>query len=109
MRCSNIQVSFKIPVPINQPDGNGTIYIYIKEAVENSVNNLKCVVPIVIREGIVETVIGFANKLKFIEENEEYYIQGVGHIRHGGTEEKVNIQNNTVTSMEIVSVGIADE
>lgn len=26
-----------------------------------------------------------------------------------GTEEKVNIQNNIVTSMEIVSVGIADE
>lgn len=107
MRCSNIQVSFKIPVPINQPDKNGIIYS--KAAVENSVNNLKCVIPIVVREGIVETVIGFANKLEFIEENEEYYIQGVGHIRHGGTEEKVNIQNNTVTSMEIVSVGIVDE
>ena len=107
MRCSNIQVSFKIPVPINKPDGNGTVYT--KEAVENSVNNLKCVIPIVIREGIVETVIGFANKLEFIEENEEYYIQGVGHIKHSGTEEKVNIQNNTVTSMEIVSVGIVDE
>ena len=107
MRCSNIQVSFKIPVPINKPDGNGAVYT--KEAVENSVNNLKCVIPIVIRKGIDETVIGFANKLEFIEENEEYYIQGVGHIRHGGTEEKVNIQNNTVTSMEIVSVGIADE
>lgn len=107
MRCSNIQVSFKIPVPINKPDGNGTVYT--KEAVENSVNNLKCVVPIVIRKGIDETVIGFANKLEFIEENEEYYIQGVGHIRHAGTEEKVNIQNNTVISMEIVSVGITDE
>ena len=107
MRCSNIQVSFKIPVPINQPDGNGTIYT--KEAVENSVNNLKCVIPIVIREGIVEAVIGFADKLEFIEKNKEYYIQVVGHIRHGGTEEKVNIQNNTVTSMEIVSVGIVDE
>lgn len=107
MRCSNIQVSFKIPVPINTPDGNGTVYT--KEVVENSVNNLKCVIPIVIREGIVETVIGFANKLEFIEENEEYYIQGVGHIRYGGTEEKVNIQNNIVTSMEIVSVGIADK
>lgn len=107
MRCSNIQVSFKIPVPINKPDGNGTVYT--KEAVENSVNNLKCVIPIVIREGIVETVIGFANKLKFIEENEEYYIQGVGHIRHGVTEEKVNIQNNIVTSMEIDSIGIVDE
>lgn len=107
MRCSSIQVSFKMPVPINQPDGNGTVYT--KEAVENSVNNLKCVIPIVMREGIVETIIGFANKLEFIKENEEYYIQGVGHIMHGGTEEKVNIQNNTVTSMEIVSVGIVDE
>ena len=26
MRCSNIQVSFKIPVPINNPDGNGAVY-----------------------------------------------------------------------------------
>ena len=107
MRCSNIQVSFKIPVPINNPDGNGTVYT--KEVVENSVNNLKCVIPIVMREGIVETVIGFVNKLEFIEENEEYYIQGVGHIKHGGTEKKVNIQNNTVISMEIVSVCITDE
>ena len=107
MRCSNIQVSFKIPVPMNKPDGNGVIYT--KEAIENSVNNLKCAIPIVAREGFVETVIGFANKLEFIEENEECYIQGIGHIRHGGTEEKVNIQNNTVTSMEIVSVGIVDE
>ena len=107
MRCSNIQVSFKIPVPINQPNGNGIIYT--KEAVENSVNNLKCIVPIVIREGIVETVIGFANKLKFIEEDQEYYLLGNGYIKHGGTEEKLDIQNNMVTSMEIVSIGIPND
>lgn len=32
MRCSNISVSFRIPVPIDKPDGNSTVYT--KEAVE---------------------------------------------------------------------------
>ena len=104
MRCSNIQVSFKIPVPINQPDGNGTIYT--KKSVENAVNNLKCAIPIVMIDDISETVIGFANKLEFAEKDQEYYILGNGYIMHGGTEEKVDIQNNMVTSMEIVCIGI---
>lgn len=73
MRCSNIQVSFKIPVPINKPDGNGVVYT--KEVVEKAVLESKLGLPIEIINGTESIVVGITDKLKLTEYNDEYYIE----------------------------------
>lgn len=107
MRCSNIQVSFKIPVPINKPDGNGTVYT--KEAVERAVLGSRQRLPIKTIKEADSAVIGMTNKLWFSNHNGEYYIEGTGRIWNGGTEEIVDVKDDKVLSMQIVGIGIPDK
>lgn len=107
MRCSNIQVSFKIPVPINKPDGNGTVYT--KEVVEKAVLESKLGLPIEIINGTESIVVGITDKLKLTEYNDEYYIEVSGMIWHGGTKETVDVKDNMIDSMQIVGIGIPDK
>ena len=39
MRTENIEVTFKIPIPVDKPDLNGVIYS--KEAIRNAYKNVK--------------------------------------------------------------------
>lgn len=39
MRIENIEVTFKIPIPVGKPDLNGVIYS--KEAIRNAYKNVK--------------------------------------------------------------------
>lgn len=103
MRCSNIQVTFKMPVPIDEPDGN--FVVYKKEAVKKAVLESASGLPITFER----IPIGIANDLRFVEENGRCYIEGTGFIFYGGTEERVDIENKIVNSMNIVGVGISDE
>ena len=107
MRCSNIQVSFRIPVPIDKPDGNGTVYT--KEAVERAVLGSRQRLPIKTIKGADSTVIGMTNKLWFSNHNGKYYIEGTGMILNGGTEEIVDAKDDRVLSMQIVGIGIPDK
>ena len=106
MRSSNIQVSFKIPVPINKPDGNGVVYT--KEVVEKAVLESKLGLPIEIINGMESIVVGVTDKLKLIY-NDEYYIEVSGVIWHGGTKETVDVKDNMIDSIQIVGIGIPDK
>ena len=39
MRSENIEVTFKIPIPVDKPDLNGVIYS--KDAIKNAYKNVK--------------------------------------------------------------------
>lgn len=107
MRTENIEVTFKIPIPVDKPDFNGVIYS--KEAIRNAYKNVKDI-PIEIPCSDYQFLpIGVAQEVELIEDEKGIYITGVGLVWHGGTEESVEMVNDKVTSFHVRGVGIAKE
>lgn len=107
MRTENIEVTFKIPIPVDTPNLNGVIYS--KEAIRNAYKNVKDV-PIKIPNNDGEFFpIGVAQEVELIEDKNDMYITGVGLVWHGGTEESVEIKDGKVTSFKVNGIGIAKE
>ena len=107
MRTENIEVTFKIPIPVDKPDLNGVIYS--KEAIRNAYKNVKDV-PIEIPCSDGELFpIGGAQEVELIEDKNGMYITGVGLVWHGGTEENVEMVNDKVISFYVRGVGISKE
>ena len=110
MRLDNIKVTFKSKLPINEPDGNGVMYTRdaIIKAYEEAKNRDN--LPIEFPNDKGEFIpIGITKGLELIEENGNMYVTGCGLIYHGGTEENVEVENNTVDSFSITGIGIARE
>lgn len=107
MRTENIEVTFKIPIPVDKPDLNGVIYS--KEAIRNAYKNVKDV-PIEMQNNDGEFFpIGVAQEVELIEDKNGMYVTGVGLVWHGGTEESVEIKDGNVTSFKVNGIGIAKE
>ena len=107
MRTENIEVTFKIPIPVDKPDLNGVIYS--KEAIRNAYKNVKDV-PIEMQNNDGEFFpIGVAQEVELIEDENGMYITGVGLVWHGGTNESVEIKDGKVTSFKLNGIGIAKE
>lgn len=107
MRTENIEVTFKIPIPVDKPDLNGVIYS--KEAIRNAYKNVNNI-PIEIPNNDGERFpIGVAQEVELIENENGMYIKGVGIIWHGGTDESVEIKDGKVTSFKVNGIGIAKE
>lgn len=107
MRSENIEVTFKIPIPVDKPDLNGAIYS--KDAIKNAYKNVKNV-PIEIPNDKGKFLpIGVCQEAELIEDENGMYIKGVGIIWHGGTEETVSFKNNKVTSFSVTGIGFAKE
>ena len=107
MRTENIEVTFKIPIPVDKPDLNGVIYS--KEAIRNAYKNVKDV-PIEMPNNDGEFFhIGVAQEVELIEDRNGMYITGVGLVWHGGTEESVEIKDGKVTGFKVNGIGIAKE
>lgn len=108
MRLENIEVTFKCKLPINKPDGNGIMYTQeaITKAYEEAKNRDSLPIEFPNDEG--EFVpIGIAQELELIEEDGNMYVTGCGLIYHGGTEENVEMENNTVGMFSIRGIGVA--
>ena len=117
MRCSNIEINAKIPIPtvfgcnsanIARPlyyDGNGNAYAIsaVKSACEEAGN-----IPIIRYDDNGNTrIIGIA---KTIQWNPDGYIEVAGTFRYGGTSEEVILNyNKEVVSMTIQSIGLGVE
>lgn len=93
MRSENIEVTFKIPIPVDKPDLNGVIYS--KDAIKNAYKKCK--------------PIGVCQEAELIEDENGMHIKGVGVIWHGGTEENVGIEDNKVESLNVTGIGFAKE
>lgn len=80
MRTENIEVTFKIPIPVDKPDLNGVIYS--KEAIRNAYKNVKNI-PIEMPNNDGEFFpIGVAQEVELIEDENGMYITGVGIVWH---------------------------
>lgn len=107
MRTENIEVTFKIPIPVDKPDLNGVIYS--KEAIRNAYKNVKNI-PIEIQNNDGEFVpIGVTQEVELIEDENGMYITGVGLVWYGGTKESVEMKDGQVTSFTVNGIGIAKE
>lgn len=102
MRSENIEVTIKIPVPIDKPDGNGIMYDVnaIKKACECATGN-----PIEVEDSDSNfKSIGVASKVRFVEGGGYIEIEGV--VLNGGTCERVDIIDKMVKGMTITSFGL---
>ena len=102
MRTKNIEVKFRIPVPINEPDGNGVPYDTnaIKEACKDANER-----PMeIVKDNGEHVCIGIASKVYFIDEDNCIEVDGV--IWNGGTCEQADIVDKIVKGMTITSFGL---
>lgn len=107
MRTENIEVTFKIPIPVDKPDLNGVIYS--KEAIRNAYKNVKDIPIEIPCHDDQFFPIGVAQEVELIEDENGMYITGVGLVWHGGTKESVKIKDGKVTSFKVNGIGIAKE
>ena len=78
MRTENIEVTFKIPIPVDKPDLNGIVYS--KEAIRNAYKNVKDI-PIEIPNKDGQFLpIGVAQEVELIEDEDGMYITSIGLI-----------------------------
>ena len=110
MRLENIEVTFKMKLPIDEPDGNGTIYTReaIIKAYEEAKNRKE--LPIEFPNDKGEFIlVGITQEIELIEEDGELYATGSGSIYHGGTEETVDVEveNKIVNNFTITGIGVA--
>ena len=113
MRVKNAKIKITIPIPIDEPDYNGTVYT--EKAIENAVNNLHKNLPVIYRDNesvidgvVIGTTTGNSHIVSWDFENQICNLTIDGIIFYGGTEERVNeIRDGKVTDFEIVSIGIS--
>ena len=96
-----IEITMKIPFPINEPDGNGVIYI--KEAIEKAVQKYKRGAPLMMIKDEIGTVIGHIEQLEL---SDDYEVIAHGFCYFGGTNEQGIIDNNIVSDFNFISFGI---
>ena len=105
MRTENIKVTFKIPIPVDKPDLNSVVYS--KDAIRNAYKNVKDIPIEMLNNDGEFFLIGVAQEVELIEDENGMYITGVGLVWHGGTEESVEIKDGKVTSFKVNGIGIA--
>ena len=98
-----IEITMKIPFPINEPDGNGTIYT--KEVVEKAVQKYKSSAPLMMIKDDIGTVIGHIEQLEL---SDNYKVIAHGFCYFGGTNEQGIINNNIISDFNFISFGIGE-
>ena len=99
-----IEITMKIPFPINEPDGNGTIYI--KEAIEKAVQKYKRGALLMMIKDENDTVIGHIEQLELSDDCE---VIAHGSCYFGGTNVQGIIDNNIVSDFNFISFGICEK
>ncbi len=106
MRAENINLTMKMPLPVDRPDGNGVIYTkeaFIIKAFEDAEDK-----PLeVIHYDGSTTVIGIVHSIEYVEDENGDYGLVSASLYHGGTCEEVDFRDGFVTSMRLSSIGIS--
>ena len=111
MRVENTKIKLTIPIPIDKPDANGTIYT--EEAVENALNNLRKNLPIVYKENaetdevVIGSTTGNSHIVTWDSDNQICKVTVDGVIFHSGAEIIVNeIEDGKISDFRIASIGL---
>lgn len=104
MRTENINLIMKMPLPINNPDGNGVMYT--KEAFIKAFKEAKGKPLKIIYDDGSSDVIGTTHSIEYIGDKDGDYGLVSVSLYHGGTCEEVDFRDGFVASMELSGVGI---
>ena len=109
MRVENTKVKITIPIPIDKPDANGSVFT--EEAVENAVSNLHTGLPIVYKDNECDTKVigsttGKTHIVSWDSENQVCKLTVDGVVFHSGANIIVNeIEDGKITDFRIASIG----
>lgn len=110
MRVENAKIKITIPIPIDKPDANGTIYT--EEAVSDALNNLRANLPIFFKEN-EETdakIIGATGKSHIVNWDYENNVCNVtieGVVFYSGADIIAHeMENSKITDFRIASIGL---
>lgn len=109
MRTDNINITIKMPLPVNNPDRNGVMYS--KEAFKKAFKDANGRPLEVLLNNGNRTPIGVIQDITYVEDEFGDYALVNGRIMHGGTCEYIQDLekvSGVITSMTLVSVGIGD-
>ena len=107
MRTENIKIKFEIPLKVDRPDLNGTIYT--REAIKNAFKNVKDVPIGIYNDEGCFIPIGVSQEVELIENENNFFVKGIGLVFYGGTGESVDIEDGKVTQMNITAIGFDRE
>lgn len=116
MRAENIEVIFRIPIPIDRPDKNGVVYT--KQAIEKAMLDVKDGklhgIPITFRDNSKtrSVVVGVTHNDYCVDwdyETQTCYLTAKGVIFAGGTDEYADTEAKKVQSFNIRCLGIGVE
>lgn len=105
MRAENINLTMKMPLPINKPNDNGVIYT--KEAFIKAFKEAKGKPLEIIRDDGSSDIIGTTHSIEYIEDENGDYGLVSASLYHGDTCEEVDFRDGFVTSIRLSSVGIS--
>lgn len=109
MRTDNINITMKMPLPVNNPDRNGTMYS--KEAFQKAFEDAKDKPLEVLLNNGTRAVIGTIQDMSYVEDEFGDYALVNGRIMYGGTCEYIEDLekvSGVITGMTLASVGIGD-
>ena len=109
MRTDNINITMKMPLPVNNPDRNGVMYS--KEAFKKAFEDVNGrPLEVLLNDGN-RTPIGVIQDITYVEDEFGDYALVNGRIMYGGTCEYIQDLekvSGVITSMTLASVGIGD-
>ena len=99
MRCNNIEIEMKVPIPVMSPDGNNNLYT--EEAIINATKNCENI-PLTRYDDKEEIVIGHTTNVNY----KDGYVYCKAIIYAGGfCSSDVELIDNVVTKMRFTSMG----
>lgn len=109
MRTDNINITMRMPLPVNNPDRNGVMYS--KEAFKKAFKDVNGrPLEVLLNDGN-RTHIGVIQDITYVEDEFGDYALVNGRIMYGGTCEYIQDLekvSGVITSMTLASVGIGD-
>lgn len=109
MRTDNINITMKMPLPINNPDRNGVMYS--KEAFKKAFEDVNGRPLEVLLNNGNRIPIGVIQDITYVEDEFGDYALVNARIMYGGTCEHIQDLekvSGVITSMTLVSIGIGD-
>lgn len=105
MRTENINLTMKMPLPVNRPNVDGVIYT--KQVLTKAFKDAGDKPFVKINDDGSRTVIGVVHSIEYVEDDKGDYGLVSATVFHGGTCEEMDFRDGFVTNMRLSSIGIS--
>lgn len=107
MRVDNVEITMKIPLPIDKPDRNGVTYS--REALMNGFKDCMGLPLMLIKDDGSWVNIGTTRDIQYHTSVDGDFVMVNAVLWHGGTSEDVKRVHGVVRQMIITNIGIATD